>query len=981
MGSFNNYCNILVCTRIHERTIAREPEPTLLPQDCLHLQLYRDSKDRYKQGQTKASLSLQHFLGVETGFTLDKESNTIAILCQDVTVVLAFDTRERLIQWQVKIANNLGEDLQYLIQIGSAPARTKISAGPARLHIQEYRFSLTMGVPPRLIGVWNISQLRRYGVVENRFCFEGGSACGRLEGVYVLVTDQGDEITASFRAASEGKLIPRRKQVIRNMSVMESPVRRHPPRLKTAVSTDGSEQTRLSSTIWEQSLGNSEFGDTVSVTDLTTESQTSCDGWSNSSGAGRCGGCNSAKLGNMTRSLTVSNTPGTGFNPAWIMEATGCEHGTTRSAGCCSTVVGSDQVFNSDSTCRAASPTGHVPPCQLHGEPRTHKCQSLVEPLHYENYDTPRSICASLKEEPNQPNRMSLASSSDEYYDTPRKIKESMNTSQCRHRHHAPPATVHHCLCHSAAIQPACRHSCLAHQPVCQPCHNVQRFECSCHMVRICSCQQQPMCHSTKQVPAACSCSHEDKPGTHTSVAQVVIASESSPNGAIYAKVDLLKKTKRKMANGNPETSPKSCPVPKMEPPIKDSAGVITVPNYANIGFARSLEHYENVRDLKGKLGCGQCQCQNTTTFSGSTALSPNNSDYLFMGPVPHYVADEAQQSALINSGGPPYISMNPIVKCQCSEPYAEPVSTQPRSATASPYLRRHDPASCYATNERRRLAQIRRRSNSMDSGRYLEGLECITERTTSSSTHNTLTPNSQSNSIDSLPSEKSQENTPKKTLPQLLLEQEVSRRPSSVPCNKSNTNRDSSSSNDSGVSTGSLKNFGAGFLEFETIITPLSKVRQKSLEGVPLRLPRRSKSSEPLEELCFRLGKGEVKSSSAEAEVPICPPKKEGTKDLSVSSSSGTLTIPYIDSISSSSGASDMSDYFETLSMSSYSSSEHDNLLRQSHSAVTILRPRSGKEYQKIDRSALDYGKSKLSGAQHSDSPSPGYISSTSSN
>lgn len=47
--------------------------------------------------------------GPVAGFTLDKESNTIAILCQDVTVILAFDTRERLIQWQVKIANNLGE--------------------------------------------------------------------------------------------------------------------------------------------------------------------------------------------------------------------------------------------------------------------------------------------------------------------------------------------------------------------------------------------------------------------------------------------------------------------------------------------------------------------------------------------------------------------------------------------------------------------------------------------------------------------------------------------------------------------------------------------------------------------------------------------------------------------------------------------------------------------------------------------------------
>lgn len=71
--------------------------------DCLHLQLYRDSKDRYKNGQTKASLSLQQYLGCESGFTLDKESNTIAILCQDVIVVLAFDTRERLIQWQVSL--------------------------------------------------------------------------------------------------------------------------------------------------------------------------------------------------------------------------------------------------------------------------------------------------------------------------------------------------------------------------------------------------------------------------------------------------------------------------------------------------------------------------------------------------------------------------------------------------------------------------------------------------------------------------------------------------------------------------------------------------------------------------------------------------------------------------------------------------------------------------------------------------------------
>lgn len=43
------------------------------------------------------------------GFTTDKESNTIAIICRDVTVILAFDSRERLIQWQTKISYNLGE--------------------------------------------------------------------------------------------------------------------------------------------------------------------------------------------------------------------------------------------------------------------------------------------------------------------------------------------------------------------------------------------------------------------------------------------------------------------------------------------------------------------------------------------------------------------------------------------------------------------------------------------------------------------------------------------------------------------------------------------------------------------------------------------------------------------------------------------------------------------------------------------------------
>ena len=118
-------------------------------------------------------------------------------------------------------------------------------------------------------------------------------------------------------------------------------------------------------------------------------------------------------------------------------------------------------------------------------------------------------------------------------------------------------------------------------------------------------------------------------------------------------------------------------------------------------------------------------------------------------------------------------------------------------------------------------------------------------------------------------------------------------RRSSSVPC-KSGNNRDSSSSNDSGVSTGSLKHRGADFAEFELPLTTSMSTRRhhhalqaRHHAGMPLTsclhasLPRRSKSVDPLREISFQFQKVKIpaKSSSAEAEVPICPGKKDGSK------------------------------------------------------------------------------------------------------
>ncbi|GFV02893.1 protein Dok-7, partial [Trichonephila clavipes] len=69
--------------------------------------------------------------------------------------------------------------INFLVQIAYAPAKSKLASGPARLHLLDYMFCLTAGVPPKLLGIWPLRELRRFGVVDGKFCFEGGSRCGK----------------------------------------------------------------------------------------------------------------------------------------------------------------------------------------------------------------------------------------------------------------------------------------------------------------------------------------------------------------------------------------------------------------------------------------------------------------------------------------------------------------------------------------------------------------------------------------------------------------------------------------------------------------------------------------------------------------------------------------------------------------------------------------------------------------------------------
>ncbi|XP_024086265.1 uncharacterized protein LOC106668392 [Cimex lectularius] len=1002
--------------------------------DCLHLQLYRDSKDRYKQGQTKASLSLQHFLGVETGFTLDKESNTIAILCQDVTVVLAFDTRERLIQWQVKIANNLGEDQQFLVQISSAPSKAKIAPGPARLHVQEHRFCMTLGVPPRLIGIWEISKLRRYGVVEARFCFEGGSRCGKGEGLYVMITDQGEEITRTLQAASEGKLASRRRPASRNMSVMDSP-----RKCSTRMSSIGGDTMSLcqrsiadtmdcqsvcpsvcpdGSSIWPSSETRtdvSDLGDTASVGDFHDHKPQECGGWNIDRGIGRCASCIS-KLGAMSRSSTAANTPGgAGLNPAWVMDS--ASHGGRSSVVNCSAMSVSSHDSGSDYSVPRVPPNDcwsfrGTSPCECEYPPtrppkpaepskglnisnnqrHTKKPPMPLPNQTYGNYDVPKTIFPQpIQEEECTPR----INPSEEHYDTPKAIKECLAYSNYDTPQMVNGSSGNRCFIQSSG-------HCIIMTPRHHQTRVVLEEDTSCPCRRLVCWPSNwislPYCKRGAGIENTSVHLHKVKLNGEGKMPVMNKCGEL----AIYATIDKTKKTKHKkdeddirekedkeQIDGKADEGENNCNYVNIEPEVIQKESTSTTINYENLDFAQSLEYYENSKDVLIRAGLnkevpGYCTDKNGVKFCtkcghACSAVDNKSDDYLMMEPQ---LREKPAQSKF-----PGYLPMQPTVKSELrrlgrglNDKSASIPSlidkrrnesetripgsalmrlNYPQSANSSPYLRRHAMA-------------CRKRSSSVDSARY-DSEEAVPKPGEEDVDQNSSISVSQHESAVSI----------------------HVRRSSSVPCKPSN--RDSSSSNDSGVSTGSLKHRGADFAEFELPLTTsmsgrrllLTQALHASHEScLHASLPRRSKSSDPLKELSFQFSKVKVpaKSSSAEAEIPICHGKRE-PKEYSPNGD-GAIIVPYIDSRSTSSGTSDMSDYIETLSMSSHSSSDTPESLRLGRVAVTTLRPRSGKEYHKIDRYIIEgdiKGKVMCTGIttvpEKSESPSPGYISSSPAN
>ncbi|CAK1555518.1 unnamed protein product [Leptosia nina] len=393
--------------------------------DCVHLQLYKDLKERQKNGQTKASLSLQQYLGFESGFTLDKESNTLGILCEDVVPVLAFDTREILIQWRVKVQHNLGSSKEFAAVIISAPSSTGIKPGPVRLHACGSRLALCASRPPEVLALWEVKLLRRFGVVDKRFCVEGGSRCGKGEGLFVFAAEGGRELTELLNIYSH-EAQSRLSVASRSGSVME---KRYSD-TSSCMDDCFHQSMRSVSPSWAGPASQTMH----CLTDLDASLDSNEDKFRRPTSLPRCSSC-IGKISHLTRSSTM-NTPGSMMSPVWTMDNIMEKRSDSDRASIYSRSSGSaseysvprsacllDKSFDSKRASPVACCTPTVPvktgsSCQCWLQPKPCCCRKKTFNGPYENYDVPKTPMPLIQEHP-----VDVHAEAASLYDTPKKLK------------------------------------------------------------------------------------------------------------------------------------------------------------------------------------------------------------------------------------------------------------------------------------------------------------------------------------------------------------------------------------------------------------------------------------------------------------------------------------------------------------------------------------------------------------------------------
>ncbi|VDP20509.1 unnamed protein product [Soboliphyme baturini] len=75
-----------------------------------------------------------------------------------------------------------------------------------RLHLQDERFCLVSDMPPKILAYFATCDLRRYGPLQNKFCFEVGSRALDNSGSYILRSSRCDQIYAYLQLAAHRQL-------------------------------------------------------------------------------------------------------------------------------------------------------------------------------------------------------------------------------------------------------------------------------------------------------------------------------------------------------------------------------------------------------------------------------------------------------------------------------------------------------------------------------------------------------------------------------------------------------------------------------------------------------------------------------------------------------------------------------------------------------------------------------------------------------
>lgn len=959
-------------------------------------------------------------------------------------------------------------DQQFLILISSVPSKAKFTNGPAHLHIQDRRFCITVGIPPRLVGIWEIAHLRRYGVVEGRFCFEGGSRCGRGEGLHVLITDQGEDIVKTLQLAAEGKLTTKKRPLGREQSMQDSP-RRQCSRSETRASDFFPSAAVYSSTYeehcdscknesspyWSSAEsrqqteldGDYSCRDTVSVSselpDQPGDQWRSCSlTRQGATGLERCASCIS-KLGTVSKSSTLITTATMSgiSSPAGTLNNLGCHLqprtfdrlslSSYSSSSHDSDYSGSQQIechcTQSKTAQSQQAPTAHrmspspstLPPrppkpsqqpsslpanqsvtakkpkkppmplpsvdqqtCvhtgrkpQQQQQPQQQSQQTQQQPTQqamprgnvggataaagpYENYDIPKTILGHhmLLEQGPQP---------EQYYDTPRKIKECLTLPKNYPNYDTPQVP-------QAVVLQGC--GCPAKLTVQSP----RSSGCPCHNVMSWAGFVLPYCRRGAGIEPTGVTVHPVKLSGEGKMPVV----NASGDVAIYATARRVNKSES--TDDEKTTEDCGCTAASTSnnyenvEPVIDTQPEAKRANYVNIDFTQSLEHYENSKDVLTKSSISQeeikkfenqlkeCTAAEAPSEDASKVCQKcghtkeRENDYLVMDPekqtpkkpFPGYLPMQPAHNACskeilsricsgIKSSSNPTLSGSALLegnKKRSDSEYRVPGSAM----LSSPYLRRRylDTGNAAESGCSTGIL-LRKRSYSAESAHYLDDEShsfpstLTIHKCSSEADKNTLISGESHSSCVNVDNKIVHENAQVLTTASQPSFIKI-RRSSSVP-SKTGHNRDSSSSNDSGVSTGSLSHRTAEFVEFELSLAPAATAIKQNMLSVCRKsppptcyhssLPRKSKSSDPLRELSFQFQKIKIptKSSSAEADIPTCLPK--ATKGFN--SPGEVSNAPYIDSRSTSSGTSDMSDYIETLSLSSHSSSDTPDSLR----------------------------------------------------